>query len=79
MAKAAAQPDLPMKCGHATMTHGRSKTAPPRCSPLSTCWTGKGRRAGHLRHRHHEFIRFLNAVKKTVRPGVRTFSHLECS
>jgi hypothetical protein len=69
------QPGLPMKTGRcATMTHDykrnslppRRRGAPPPCSPPSTSLKGKVIGRCMQRHRHQEFIRFLNAVERAV-------------
>ena len=61
------QPGLPLKPGKAgTMTHDYVRQAPPPCSPRSTCWTAPCSAAAWQRHRHQEFVRFLNAVEAAV-------------
>ena len=62
------QPGLPMKKGRAgTMTHDyKSVTAPPRCLPRSTSSTARSSASNMKRHRHQEFIRFLNAIEAKV-------------
>src|SRR3954452_14147509 len=47
------------------MTQTTSATARPHCSRPSTCWKARSS-DGACSHRHQEFIRFLNAVEKTV-------------
>jgi len=49
----------------AAMTTTISATARPRCSPLSTCLTASCMQ----RHRHQEFIRFLNTTEAETRDG----------
>src|SRR3954454_13320501 len=46
-----------------------SGTARPLCLPLSTRSMVSSSAAGMQRHRHQEFIRFLNAVERAVPAG----------
>src|ERR1700693_4012814 len=46
-----------------------SAMALPRCSPRSTCWREGSPGRCMQRHRHQEFIRFLNAIETEVPAG----------
>jgi hypothetical protein len=49
-----------------TMTHDYNVTVPRRCLAVLNVLEGKVIGRCMQRHRHQEFIRFLNAIEKTV-------------
>ena len=64
------QPGLPMKKGRlGTMTHDYKRMARPPCSPPSTCSRARSSGGCMQRHRHQEFIRFLNAIEADIPAG----------
>ena len=63
------QPGLPMKKGQSAGTMSTmttSGTAQRHSSLPSTCWTARSSRQNMQRHRHQEFIRFLNRIEREV-------------
>ncbi len=61
------QPGLPMKRGRAgTMTHDYKRNGTTTLFAALDVLDGKVVGRCMQRHRHQEFIRFLNAVEKTV-------------
>ena len=64
------QPDLPMKKGRAgTMTHDYKRNGTPTLFAALNVLDGKVIGRNMQRHRHQEFIRFLNAVEAEVPAG----------
>ena len=64
------QPGLPMKKGRAgTMTHDYKRNGTPTLFSALTVLDGTVIGRNMQRHRHQEFIRFLNAVEREVPSG----------
>ena len=71
------QPSLPMKPGRAgTMTHDYKRGGTTSLFTAMNVLDGTIISQHHPRHRHQEWLRFLNKIKKSVPPGVEV--HLIC-
>ena len=67
------QPGLPMKKGRcATMTHDYKRNGTTTLFAALDILEGKVIGRCMQRHRHQEFIRFLNTVEREVRPTKRS-------